>query len=154
VPRMVKNQLNHLLELKMIELDEKILKALDTMISKRDRETWPVYYCTIFLLLHIRELDAGRILDWSRSKSSLTKIPEGGFWIHPSNPKDLIAEEISSCICLLRNFHTAIGRTPLSIDGDKSSRWAQEFSNKKFANSIKAIQFFERKFSKCISAES
>lgn len=69
VPRMVKNQVNHLLELRMVELDRKITDALSRL--PRDRRLWIVGTLAVFLLLHIRELDAGRNIYWARYKDSV-----------------------------------------------------------------------------------
>lgn len=66
VPRMIQNQLGHLLELNMISLDRKILKGVQALMEKRERRTWVVVTLAVFLLLHIRELDAGRNIFWSR----------------------------------------------------------------------------------------
>lgn len=66
VPRMVQNQLNHLLEIQMIELDKKILTTIHKAMQDRQRHTWVVTTLTTFLLLHIRELDAGRNIYWKR----------------------------------------------------------------------------------------
>ncbi len=60
VPKMVTNQLKHLLELRMIELDHTVTKALHDLLDKRGRKTWIVGTLAVFLLVHIRELDAGR----------------------------------------------------------------------------------------------
>ena len=66
IPRMVQNQLGHLLELKMIELDREILKALQDVLEEKSRKMWVVATLAVFLLLHIRELDAGRNIFWRR----------------------------------------------------------------------------------------
>ena len=60
VPRMVTNQLNHLLELEMIRLDRKILKSVHELLEKPHRRKWLFGTLAVFLLLHVRELDAGR----------------------------------------------------------------------------------------------
>ena len=71
VPRMVQNQLGHLLELNMIELDARILRAVHDLLGKRSRQMWVVGTLAMFLLLHIRELDAGRNIYWRRYKDSV-----------------------------------------------------------------------------------
>lgn len=68
IPRMIQNQLGHLLEMKLIDLDRKILKVVQDLMEKRDRHIWIVVTLAVFLLLHIRELDAGRNILWSRYK--------------------------------------------------------------------------------------
>lgn len=64
VPRMIQNQLGHLLELHMITLDKMILKGIQVMM--RDRKQWAVTTIALAILLHTRELDIGRNLYWSR----------------------------------------------------------------------------------------
>lgn len=71
VPRMITNQLCHILELNMIKLDRKISKGIQDQIEKRQRRIWIVVILATFLLLHIRELDAGRIIFWSRYVDSV-----------------------------------------------------------------------------------
>lgn len=65
VPRMIQNQLGHLIELHMSVLDERILMSLDTLTKKRNRSTWISTTLAFFILLHVRELDAGRNIYWS-----------------------------------------------------------------------------------------
>lgn len=66
VPRMIQNQLGHLLELNMIDLDRKTLKGVQTLMEKRERRMWVVVTLAVFILLHTREVDAGRNIFWSR----------------------------------------------------------------------------------------
>jgi hypothetical protein len=66
VPRMIQNQLGHLLELHMIRLDEEILKHVHKLLHERKRTSWVVTTLAVFCLLLIRELDAGRIIFWKR----------------------------------------------------------------------------------------
>lgn len=73
VPRMLQNQLNHQLELKMVELDEKIMKTAMVIMKKADRKQWLVGMLSIFLLLHVREIDAGRNLFWNRYEDKVRK---------------------------------------------------------------------------------
>ena len=71
VPRMVQNHLGHRLELKMIELDGKILKAVQQLLYKSSRPTWIIGTLAVFILLHVRELDTGRNIYWRRYKDSV-----------------------------------------------------------------------------------
>lgn len=65
---MIQNQLGHLLELNIIDLDRKILKDVQTLMEKRERRMWVVATLAVFFLLHIRELNVGRNIFWSRYK--------------------------------------------------------------------------------------
>jgi hypothetical protein len=60
VPRIVINQLNHRLELRMAELDSKILEEVSDMLESRERHMWAIRIRALFLLLHTRELNIGR----------------------------------------------------------------------------------------------
>ena len=71
VPRMIQNQLGHLLELNMVKLDKKISRDIQNALEKRQRRMWVVVTLATFLLLHIRELDAGRNIFWSRYVDSV-----------------------------------------------------------------------------------
>ena len=67
VPRMIQNQLIHVLELNMIELDSKNLPGVQALMEKRERRMWAVVTLAVFLLLlYTRELDAGRSIFWAR----------------------------------------------------------------------------------------
>ena len=66
VPRMIQNQLGHLLELNIIELDSKILRGVQALMEKRERRMWAIVTLAVFFLLHTRELDAGRNIFWGR----------------------------------------------------------------------------------------
>jgi hypothetical protein len=66
VPRMLRDQLNHALESKLMELDTEILKGARDILKSCKRNMWVIGYLVFFFLLHIREVYAGRILFWSR----------------------------------------------------------------------------------------
>jgi hypothetical protein len=68
IPRMVANQVNHRLELRMKELDSEILKHADDLLQTKKQHAWVVGTLALFLVLHIRELDAGRNIFWKRYK--------------------------------------------------------------------------------------
>ena len=71
VPRMIQNQLGHLLELRIIELDRKILEALHKTLQTRKRSAWVFTTLAFLILLHVRELDAARNIFWRRYKDSV-----------------------------------------------------------------------------------
>jgi hypothetical protein len=66
VPRMIRNQLGHLLELNMIRLNREVKKGLLKMAQKKDRKMWIVEFLAAFILAHTEEVDAGRNIFWSR----------------------------------------------------------------------------------------
>jgi hypothetical protein len=71
VPRMIQNQLGHLLKLQMMEFNKKILQALHKAIETRSRSSWIFATLAFFILLYVCELDAGRNIFWSRYKDSV-----------------------------------------------------------------------------------
>lgn len=65
VPRMVQSQIIHSLESVIQTLDEAVcVKISDHQRLKK--EPLPVILLVYFLLLHVREIDAGRNIYWSR----------------------------------------------------------------------------------------
>ncbi len=153
VPRMIQNQLGHLLELNMIDLDRKILPGVQALMEKRERRMWAVVTLAVFLLLHTRELDAGRNIFWGRytdlvcplSKfhdKKLCSRSKLGFWIHPSKPGALIDEAIVSCNSLLSHFQCLIGRTPLDLNWDDQKSKAMVDNDPIVVKSMKALQAY------------
>ncbi|KAH6714551.1 hypothetical protein BKA61DRAFT_723325 [Leptodontidium sp. MPI-SDFR-AT-0119] len=136
VPRMLQNQLNHQLELKMAELDEKIMKNIMTIMKKAERKNWLTGTLALFFLLHIREIDAGRNFFWNRYED------KDGFWIHPSKPRALIAETVASSNCLLTYFYCTIGRKPLEQNWDSAKSKKLVDNNEKLVDAIKALQLY------------
>ncbi|PCD22223.1 hypothetical protein AU210_016014 [Fusarium oxysporum f. sp. radicis-cucumerinum] len=125
VPRMIQNQLNHLLE-KIMEKSEKLITGiLHGMYRTRKPNSWFVATLGAFLLLHARELDAGRLLYWNRNPD------EYNFWIHPWKPSDLIQESMASHVCLLRHHHLSLGLRQLdgSYDLGNASTTSSEHDN-------------------------
>ncbi|KAH8746505.1 hypothetical protein F5883DRAFT_438010 [Diaporthe sp. PMI_573] len=133
-PQMVQNQLGHLLELRMVELDAAILSTLHKMIEKRRLLDWPTVTVAIFLLLHVRELDAARIIYWKRYEDT------GRFWIHPIKPKALIDEEIFSYQSLRWHYHTVYSQKPLTFNWDAPASKLMLNNNDKLIRFMKTIQ--------------
>ena len=76
VPRMVQNQLDHRLELTMVDLDGKILKEAGSTLEKKERKKWLILILAFFIILHIREIDAARNIYWKRYKDSVRSLLE------------------------------------------------------------------------------
>lgn len=66
VPRMVQNQLDHLLELHVIALDKAIIREVNILLRKRQRSKWLITILAVFFLLHVREVDGARNIYWER----------------------------------------------------------------------------------------
>jgi len=71
VPRMVANQVNHRLELRMAELDSEIMEEVVDILETGERHMWLIGILASFLVLNIRELDAGRNIFWRRYRDSV-----------------------------------------------------------------------------------
>jgi hypothetical protein len=65
VPRMLRDQLNHALEMEMTRLDTEILKDARRILENGKPDMWVIGYLVLFFLLHVREVYAGRFLIWS-----------------------------------------------------------------------------------------
>ncbi|KAF2679534.1 hypothetical protein K458DRAFT_407919 [Lentithecium fluviatile CBS 122367] len=81
----------------------------------------------VFLLLHIRELDAGRNVqrfkDPVRPYSILECVDidelfQLGFWIHPLRPTSLIELSVASYNSLLSVYHTTLTCAPTTLNRD------------------------------------
>lgn len=98
---------------------------------------WVVVTLAVFLLLHIREVDAGRNIFWSRD-----------VWIHPSKPRALIDEAIVSCNSLLSHFHCMIGRKPLDLNWDDQKSQEMVDKDPNVVKPMKALQAYVLRLSK------
>jgi hypothetical protein len=76
VPRMIRNQLGHLLELNMIRLNREVKEGLLKMAQKKDRKMWIVEYLAAFIVAHTEEVDAGRNIFWSRYEDLVRSISD------------------------------------------------------------------------------
>lgn len=135
VPRMVQNQLCHQLEMRMVELDAKILKRVEVIMRAGKRSEWLIMTIAVFLLLHIRELDAGRNIHWRRYKDPL------GFWIHPSGPAALIELSMASCNSLLSTYHASTC-APLSMNWDLKKNQDLVDNDERQITAMKALQSY------------
>ncbi|KAI6508394.1 hypothetical protein MCOR10_010916, partial [Pyricularia oryzae] len=130
LPRMVQNHISHCLEIHIAKLDAKIMRAVSSIFDKRSRNKWHIATLAVFLLLHVRELDAGRNIYWKRYKDTR------GFWIHPSKPAELIEEASASCNSLLWHYHCSFGRKPLEMNWDIPSSKALVDNDEKALGAI------------------
>jgi hypothetical protein len=64
-PRMVRNQITHALELHVGKLDQNITRSVQTLLYAGRRADWVRVTLAIFFLVHVRELDAARLISWS-----------------------------------------------------------------------------------------
>ncbi|KAI1770079.1 hypothetical protein F4818DRAFT_434349 [Hypoxylon cercidicola] len=110
VPRMVKSQLGHLLEMNIVQLDQ-LLQSV--RLKNGQPMDLPVRILIYFFLLHVRELDGARNIYWKRFAD-----PDN-FWQHPAHPAYLLEEATASCKQLLYDFRHFIGWNPRVTDSSQ-----------------------------------
>ena len=64
VPRVLQNQLDHLLEAEIVKIEKYLLKTLQKVIKASDPHVWVVAFLGIAITLHVMERDAWRLLYW------------------------------------------------------------------------------------------
>lgn len=64
VPRVLQNQLDHLLEAEIAKTEQYLLKNLQKVIRASDRSAWVITFLGITIILHVMERDAWRLLYW------------------------------------------------------------------------------------------
>ncbi|KAF4547374.1 Hypothetical protein D9617_44g038960 [Elsinoe fawcettii] len=138
VPRMVQNQLGHLLETTLIDLDKDVLQRVHQMLYARRRQDWVTATLSVFLLLHIREVDGGRNIYWLRYGDCCN------FWIHPSTPTSLIQEQVASCNALLWHYHFSVGTQPLALNWNTSKAAQMVQKDARAITSMKALQAYRQ----------
>ncbi|KAF4947934.1 hypothetical protein FSARC_13861, partial [Fusarium sarcochroum] len=112
VPRMLQNQLNRLLEKALEKSEIFVTEKLQSIYRTHKQDMWFLGSLASFLLVHVRELDAGRLVYWKHHPD------ERGFWIHPWQPSALMQEAVASCQCLVQHYRSTLGLKQLSIDWD------------------------------------
>ena len=136
VPRMIQNQLNHMLEEYMMDLDRQVLSEVQKLF-RSGRQDSVLATLAVILLLHIREIDAGRNMYWDQNQDAVFDT----FWIHPSKPAKLIEQTSHSAHGLLCHFHSTVGHGPLNQD------WSLDKSKKLLGNDnlmIKTVQALQK----------
>ncbi|KAH7111612.1 hypothetical protein EDB81DRAFT_671249 [Dactylonectria macrodidyma] len=118
VPRTLLNQLNHELELELVQLHKEVLRAIQDMFRNHRRSKLLSATFATFLLLHVLELDAGRLIHWIRHKD-----PQ--LWIHPDRPDVLMQSSLSACDSLLCHYFIAFGARPV-----------HEYQNSRYKSSL------------------
>lgn len=68
-PRVLQNQLDHLLERQIFETEHKLLKELQKLIRRHDRGQWVVVFLALVIVLHILERDTWRLMYWVHHKA-------------------------------------------------------------------------------------
>ena len=112
VPRIIQNQLNHMLEEYMMDQDRRVLSEVQKLFRSGRRQDAVLATLAVILLLQIREIDEGRNMYWDQNQD----VVFDSFWIHPSKPAKLIEQTSHSAHGLLCHFHATVGHGPLNQD--------------------------------------
>ncbi|KAF8470016.1 hypothetical protein BDZ91DRAFT_792025 [Kalaharituber pfeilii] len=111
LPRVLSNQLDHLLERRIWQAERQLLSELQRRILSRKREEWlRVYFC-LFIFMNTLERDTWRLYYW------YFHAQDGYIWRHPLSPSQLIEKNIRLADSLAAHFQAiSKGLTPFALD--------------------------------------
>ena len=143
-PRVIQNQLDHLLEYEIMETERHLLKNLQKVIKASDRKSWVATFLATAIILHVMERDAWRLLYWVHHQEQVRcfkvavkhSIDEFQIntWRHPLGPHALVEKSVHFGNLLLAHFHYgARGKVPLTLD------WNDEESKELVGNNTAII---------------
>ncbi|KAI5777357.1 hypothetical protein EDC01DRAFT_635892 [Geopyxis carbonaria] len=114
-PRVTANQLDHLLERRIWQLEKQILAEVQKKIFGRQKKDWLKIFFTLVILMNALERDTWRLYYW------ILHMNDGNEWRHPTTPEKLIEKNDTLAQSLAAHF-TAIskGVTPFALD------WSRE----------------------------
>lgn len=150
VPRVLQNQLDHLLEMQIADIESELFLRLQKTMRLRKRADWVSIFLAVILILHVIERDIWRLLYWLRHHEEVRfmdtlEIFTDGFqaykWRHPSRPITLVEKGVYFTNVLLAHFDIAgQGLIPLQLDWNQASTVARVDNNLEVAESIKRLQ--------------
>ena len=73
-PKVIQNQLDHLLERQIFEIEESLLNEIQKLIRRRDRGQWIVVFLSLVIVLHVLERDIWRLVYWVHHKEEVSFI--------------------------------------------------------------------------------
>lgn len=115
LPRALSNQIDHLLERRIWQLEKQILSELQKRIFGRKREDWLKIFFTMVVLMNALERDSWRLYYW------IFHMEDGYMWRHPTSPKKLIEKNDVLAESLAAHFAAiSKGLTPFALD------WSRE----------------------------
>lgn len=115
LPRVLANQIDHLLERRVWQLEKQILSELQKRIFSRKREDWLKIFFATVVLMNALERDSWRLYYWT------LHMDDGRPWQHPSPPKRLIEKNDALAESLAAHFAAiSKGITPFALD------WSRE----------------------------
>lgn len=111
LPRVLANQLDHLLERRVWQLEKQILSELQKRIFGRKREDWLKIFLSLVILMNALERDSWRLYYW------VFHMEDGYAWRHPSTPERLIEKNNTLAGSLAAHFAAiSKGLTPFALD--------------------------------------
>jgi hypothetical protein len=117
LPRVLADQIEHLLERRIWQLEKQILTELQKRIFGRKREDWLKIFFTTVVLMNALERDSWRLYYW------MFHMEDGNAWQHPTTPKRLIEKNDALAESLAAHFAAiSKGITPFALD------WSREQS--------------------------
>lgn len=115
LPRVLADQVEHLIERRIWQLEKQVLAELQKRIFARKKEDWLKIFLTLIVLMNTLERDSWRLYYW------MFHMDDGCTWKHSATPKELLQKDEMLAESLAAHF-TAIskGITPFSLD------WSRE----------------------------
>lgn len=111
LPRVLSNQLDHLLERRIWQAERHLLSELQRRILSRKRDEWLRIYLSLTLLLNALERDTWRLYYW------YFHAHDGYTWKHPLTPAQLIDKNTRLADSLAAHFAAiSKGLTPFALD--------------------------------------
>jgi len=74
VSRVLQNQLDHLLELEIVQTERLLLKNLQKAMRLSDRSSWIIIFLGIAIMLHAMERDTWRLLYWVHHQEEVSRF--------------------------------------------------------------------------------
>ena len=150
-PRVLQNQLDHLLEYEIVETERHLLKNLQKAIKASDRKSWVATFLATAIILHVMERDAWRLLYWVHHHEQVKHLKVDGkhsidefqinTWRHPLGPRALIEKSVHFGNLLLAHFHYAArGLVPLTLNWNDEKHKELVSNNTTIITSMQAIQ--------------
>ena len=117
LPRALSNQIDHLLERRIWQLEKQVLTELQKRIFGRKRGDWLKIFFTMVVMMNALERDSWRLYYW------IFHMEDGYVWRHPTPPKQLIEKNDALAESLSAHFAAiSKGLTPFALD------WTREQS--------------------------
>ncbi|KAI5801776.1 hypothetical protein DFH27DRAFT_482070 [Peziza echinospora] len=132
LPRVLSNQLDHLLERRIWQAERQLLSELQRRILSRKREEWlRVYFC-LAVFLNTLERDTWQLYYW------YFHAQDGNAWKHPQSPNHLIEKNTRLADSLAAHFQAiSKGLTPFALD------WTREQTQSMVTTDERMITYLE-----------